>query len=232
MASAGFGGRRWLIATAVVVAAAMAGCGKPAYHYVTNSNDGAYFKVPSGWYEADVTPVDEFFMSRLFDVEPGSAAAVRVKDFMWSTGYDASDGPTGYHMLTSYPTSEPIVYSMVLHVPPSVQGLVSLDYLRNVFWPVTTNVRAMYEQAGQSLPGFELLRDEVLEPEDGIRGVRVVYNYRLPSDVVHTVDLTAHTNNDSSIIYLLLIRCTADCYQERTAELDEIATSFTVRSKQ
>jgi hypothetical protein len=120
----------------------------------------------------------------------------------------------------------------VLHMPESLRGPVSLDFLRNIFLPVTESVRAAYDQAGDSgLSGFELLQDEVLAPADGIHGVRVVYNYRLPSGVVHTIDLTAHANNDSSVIYLLLIRCTATCYTERAAELNEIATSFTVRSQ-
>ena len=48
---------------------------------------------------------------------------------------------------------------------------------------------------------------------------------------MHTFDQTAYANQDSSVLYFLLIRCTASCYRERAVELDNIASSFTVRSK-
>jgi len=233
MTSVGFGGRMRMIATVAVTAVlTLGGCGEVPYTYVSNSEDKTFFKVPSGWSEADVKPVDDYFAWSLFNVEPDSATRGQVDQIMWSAVYDSDEDPTGHHMVTSYPTSAPVAYSFVLHMPEPLRGPVSLDYLRNIFLPVTESVRAAYDQAGDSgLTGFELLKDEVLTPADGIRGVRVVYNYRLSSGVVHTLDLTAHANNDSSVIYLLLIRCTAACYQERADELNEIATSFTVRSQ-
>jgi hypothetical protein len=48
---------------------------------------------------------------------------------------------------------------------------------------------------------------------------------------MNTFDLTALVNNDSSKLYLLLIRCSTSCYRARVSELDTIAKSFTVRSK-
>jgi hypothetical protein len=48
--------------------------------------------------------------------------------------------------------------------------------------------------------------------------------------VSHTFDQTVLTNEDSSILYFLLIRCTAVCYRQRSVEFDNIASSFTVRS--
>jgi hypothetical protein len=100
--------------------------------------------------------------------------------------------------------------------------------LRNVFLPVTDDAR---EAAATSVPlaGFELLRDEVLTPADGLHGVREVYDYEL-GGVMHTFDQTALVNNDGSKLYLLIIRCSTRCYRERTGELDTVAQSFTVRS--
>ena len=80
------------------------------------------------------------------------------------------------------------------------------------------------------LTGFELVQDQVLTPSSGLHGVRVVYDYELGNDVLHTFDQTALVNNDGSKIYLLIIRCSASCYRERSSELDAIAKSFTVRS--
>ena len=170
MMSVGLGGRLRIIATAGVLAASMAaaGCGEAEYTYVSNTDDKAYFKVPSGWSEADVKPVDDYFAWSIFDVEPDSATRDRVDQIFWSAVYDAAEEPTGHHMVTSYPTGEPVAYSLVMHMPESLRGPVSLDYLRNMFLPVTDSVRAAYDQAGDSgLSGFELLQDEVLTPADG-----------------------------------------------------------------
>ena len=41
----------------------------------------------------------------------------------------------------------------------------------------------------------------------------------------------ALVNNDSSKLYLMIIRCSTACYRARSAELGTIATSFTVRSE-
>jgi hypothetical protein len=108
------------------------------------------------------------------------------------------------------------------------QNAVSLDMLRNAFLPVTDDAR---QAAAEALPleGFELLHDEVLTPSNGLHGVRVVYDYELGFGVLHTFDLTALVNNDSSKLYLLIIRCSTSCYRERAGELDTIAKSFTVR---
>jgi hypothetical protein len=101
--------------------------------------------------------------------------------------------------------------------------------LRNAFLPVTDDAR---EGAAATLPltGFELVQDEVLTPSSGLHGVRVIYDYELANEVLHTFDQTALVNNDGSKIYLLIIRCSTSCYRERSSELDTIAKSFTVRS--
>jgi hypothetical protein len=219
--------RRWAVGIAMAgLLGTVTGCGAPEYQYVTNSDEKTYFKVPTGWAQVDGAPVDGFF----FGENPDSDLAQKLKQFRWSVAYDSAEEPTAEHLLTFYPTTKPVLYSMVLHLPPALQGGVSLDYLRDMFFPVTAGARETYQQSGNGLPGFELLDDEVLTPSEGIRGVRVVYNYELPT-AVHTFDVTAYTSNDSSVVYLFVIRCTARCYRDRAVELNGIATSFTVRSQ-
>jgi hypothetical protein len=230
-------GRRRLVGTAIAVACAFAlltglltGCGKGEFTYVADSDDKTYFKVPSAWAQVDATDIDNVFLG----VNPDSEQAQVLRQRSWSTGYDASSTPAAGHMISGYPTEEPVVYSLVLRLMPAMQDAVSYDYLRDVFFPhlpVTKRAREQAAAAGLGLNGFELLRDAVVTPSDGVRGVRVIYNYELGGSMVHTFDMTAYTNHDSSILYLLLIRCTARCYRERSAELGDIATSFTVRSK-
>jgi hypothetical protein len=165
----------------------------------------------------------------LSGTNPDSAIAKIRQQLWWSVAYDASADPTPDHLLTDDVTNEPIVYARVAQLTEAQQNAVSLDMLRNTFLPVTDDAR---QAAAATLPltGFELVQDQVLTPSSGLHGVRVVYDYELGNDVLHTFDQTALVNNDGSKIYLLIIRCSASCYRERASELDAIAKSFTVRS--
>jgi len=102
--------------------------------------------------------------------------------------------------------------------------------MRDFVLPVTDGAREAAATNGLPVSDFELLRDDVLAPRSGIRGVRVVYNYRLGPAPLQTFDQTTYVNADTSRVYVILIRCSAACYRQRFAELDAVATSFTVRS--
>jgi hypothetical protein len=102
--------------------------------------------------------------------------------------------------------------------------------MRDFVLPVTLNAREAAASNGLQLDDFELLRDDVLPPHAGIRGVRVAYNYRLVPGPLQTFDQTTYVNADTSRVYIILIRCSAACYRQQLAELDGVATSFTVRS--
>ena len=214
-------------AATIAVAAIMAvagGCGTPEFTYVKNSGQKTYFKIPHDWHEIGTGSLDNV----LSGTNPDSANSKVRQQLWWSVAYDASADPTPDHLLTNDVTNEPIVYARVAQLTESQQNAVSLDMLRNMFLPVTEDAR----QAAATLPltGFELVQDQVLTPSSGLHGVRVIYDYELANDVLHTFDQTALVNNDGSKIYLLIIRCSTSCYRERSSELDSIAKSFTVRS--
>ncbi|MFF5291931.1 hypothetical protein [Paractinoplanes globisporus] len=212
-----------LTVAAIMVAAS---CAAPEYTYVKNSGQKTYFKVPHEWHETGTNSLDDM----LSGTNPDSAGAAVRQQSWWSVAYDAANTPDAEHLLTNSITDKPIVYARIAQLSESQQNAVSLDMLRDVFLPVTDDAR---EAAASSvdLTGFELVHDEVLTPTSGLHGVRVVYDYELGGGVLHTFDETALVNNDNSKLYLLIIRCSTSCYRERSAELDTIATSFTVRSE-
>jgi hypothetical protein len=214
--------RKLLVVGAILL---VASCGAPEFTYVKNSGQKTYFKVPHDWHETGTNSLDDMLSGTNHD----SAGAAARQQSWWSVAYDADSRPDAEHLLTSAVTDVPIVYARVAQLSESQQNIVSLDMLRNVFLPVTDDAR---EAAAGSidLTGFELVHDEVLTPASGLHGVRVIYDYELANGVLHTFDETALVNNDGSKLYLMLIRCSTACYRERAAELDTIATSFTVRS--
>lgn len=219
--------RLFHIGSAVIAAVVLTtGCAAPEYTYVKNSDQKTYFKIPHEWHQIETDDLDDY----LTGANPDSAASVIRQQRWWSVAYDADADPSPGHLTTSLVTDEPVVYARVAQLTEPQQNAVSLDGLRDLFLPVTADAREAAASTGQ-LTGFELLKDEVLTPDDGTHGVRVVYDYDLGQGVLHTFDLTALVNNTGDKLYLLFIRCTTSCYRERADELDTIATSFTVRSK-
>lgn len=224
---------RWAVALVLVAATA---CGQPEHHFVKNSAEGVYIKVPRGWRQIEQAEVDRL-------LGDGTSLESRVqRDLTWSVAYDASDQPTVTHLLSN--AGEPVVYMRVDRLLPGINGFklppgleqfakqrdeLSLNTLRDTFLPVSESEREEAAAKGFAEAGtFELLTDEIVNPSKGLYGVHSVYNYKF-GDVVQTFDLTALVDDKHSRLYLLLLRCTAQCYSARQAELQEIVSSFTVR---
>lgn len=217
--------KRLFVAGSLIAAIMAAGCGAPEYEYVKNSEEQTYFKVPRSWQKVDQDALNLWAA----DADADSQLGKLRQELMWNVAYDASKAPSATHVYSLIPTPDPVAWAKVERLAPAQSNRISFDALRNMVLPVTEDLREASAQAGSMLSGFELLHDEVLTPAEGLRGVRVVYNYELLG-VLHTFDLTALVNNDASRLYLLFVRCSARCYTERADELNSIVTSFTVRS--
>lgn len=216
---------RALILSMIPLALSLTACGDPSYHYVKNSDDKTYFKVPADWHKVD----EKALNNALNSTDPDSATAAVIEKITWSVAYDADSKPSANHLL-GLGSDQPFVYVTVRKLSPDEQGAVSLNHLRDLFLPVTEGGRQNAEQTGSGLQGFELLRDEVLAPGNGVRGVRTTYNYSAALGGLQTFDLTAYTSDDGHL-YWMVVRCSAKCFKERSGELNAIATSFTVRTK-
>lgn len=215
-----------LAATGLCVAlVAAGGCGAPAYTYVKNSGEHTYFRLPREWHRVDQDELD----SALSADDPNSAAAIASKRLVWSIAYDAETPPSALHMFVTA-GDEPFVFATVRPLSTGQRDAMSYDGMRDFVLPVTDGAREAAATNGLPVSDFELLRDDLLAPRPGIRGVRVVYNYRLGPEPLQTFDQTTYVNSDTSKVYVILIRCSAVCYRQRSAELDSVATSFTVRS--
>jgi hypothetical protein len=203
-------------------------CGKPEFTFVANKDENTYFKVPYEWTEIDPRSIDSF----VGNTAPGSYNDLLHKQRLWSVAYDAAEDPTSLHMTSAMVTQEPVFYFAIQKLQTAERDEMSLDVMRNFFLPVTDERRKLAADAEVALPGFELIIDEEVQPAPGLHGVRVIYNYQLPSGIPHTFDQSVYVNNDASTLYFLLFRCSFDCYVARKAEIDEVVTSFTVRSQQ
>jgi hypothetical protein len=219
---------RWLrfregpaVAGLVLLAAALlAGCGAPRYTYVKNSADHMYVKIPASWHSIDQKDLDN-----AIGLDPAEDASSRG---LWLQGYDAADTPSALHLFGSS-APEPAVLVSVQRVPQASRGGLSLDGLRDFFFPVSPTARQ--NNQNPQLTGFGLLADDVLTPGDGVRGVHTVFRYRLGGGPPQMMDQTGYLNDDASKVYLLLVRCSTTCYKDRHGEIENVVSSFTIREK-
>jgi hypothetical protein len=205
-----------------------AGCGEPQFRYVANTDEQTYFKVPNSWQEIDSEVIDDSFDG----IENDDSVAVDARrQLWWSVAYDSDELPAPEHMTDIGTSESPVLYVSIRRQLPFQRDMTSFDLMRDIFLPVSETRRELVAQSGAGLNGFEALYDEVLNGAEGVHGVRTVFSYEFPTGVLHTFDQTVYANQDSTVLYIMLIRCTARCYRERAVELNDIATSFTVRSK-
>jgi hypothetical protein len=229
---------------------AVAACGAPTYTYVKNSNEHLYFKVPHEWRKVDPIAPDVF----TDPVDPASfESAKRDAARAWQAAYDSDRSGENPDVLFGN-DGKPFVYAQVRKLTEDQRDEMSINALRDLFLPVTDSGRKVAAQHDQEiidsfqkgelslnearlrwsgLSGFELIGDRVLDPGNGIKGVRTVFNYYNAkySDVLHTFDQTVLLSSDSSRAYLFVISCAAAYYREHFDQLNTIATSFTVRSR-
>ena len=83
---------------------------------------------------------------------------------------------------------------------------------------------------GFPLTGFKQIRDQTLALSQGVHGVRETYNYTFTGNVTDTFDEVALTNADQTVVYLLVLHCTTSCYSNDQTEINDVMSSFTIRS--
>jgi hypothetical protein len=195
-------------------------CGSSEFTYVSNSDERTYVRLPVEWREVDPTE-----LATALGLDPGVPAEDQG---VWLEGYDADLLPSTAHLLGPHAPA-PTGLVLVQDIPVTMRGQYSLDRLRDLFQPVSpTGREALAANPMATLTNFSLLVDEVLTPGDGIRGVHVVYRYRVGGGPVQVFDKTAYVNDDASKLYLFVARCSSECYGQRQPEIDRVVSSFTV----
>jgi hypothetical protein len=206
------------------VLAVLGGCGAPEFEYVKNSGDGMYFKVPHGWQRIEHADMDGLLSGE----DPESAAAAARRERVWSVGYDGDVSAQPLHLFLSGGDA-PFVYAMVRRLSEAEVNSVSLNGARDMLFPVTPQAREDNAE-NPIFQGFELISDEVLAAEDGLRGARSVFNYTPGGGARQTFDQTVYVDDAGERVYQFILRCSATCYRLRAAELGTVVQSFTVRS--
>lgn len=199
---------------ALLLGVTLSGCAAPQFTYVANSSQSTYFKVPYSWHKIS----DSALKAAL-----GNSAAG------WTVAYEAGHKPTVGDFL-SFGTSEPFVFAEVGQLNATASNQLSYDTLRDFFLPVTSTARQNASAQGFPLTNFQPLRDQVLTLKQGVHGVRETFDYTFTGGITDTFDEVALTNADQTVVYLLVLHCTTSCYSGDQTEINDVMSSFTIRS--
>ena len=202
---------------AILLGVTLTGCGAPQYTYVANSSESTYFKVPNGWHKISADSLQHAMEEALGS--PGAG---------WQVAYEAGTNPTANDFL-SFGASEPFVFAEIGTLTSTASQELSYDSLRDFFLPVTSTARQDVP-AGFPLSDFKQIRDQVLTPGLGVHGVRETFDYTLNGGPTDTWDEIALTNAEDTVVYFLVLHCTTSCYNSDQTEINDVMSSFTIRS--
>ena len=194
------------------------GCAAPQYTYVANSGANTYFKVPHSWHQIGADA-----LSAELKAVTGSSGGG------WQVAYEAGGKPTAGDFL-SFATGQPFVFAEIGTLNSTATNELSYDTLRDFFLPVTSNARQNASAQGFPLTGFKQIRDQMLTLSQGVHGVRETYNYTSAGGASDTFDMDALTNADQTVVYLLVLHCTTSCYSNDQTAINDVMSSFTIRS--
>jgi hypothetical protein len=198
---------------ALLLGVTLTGCATQ-FTYVANTSQHAYFKVPSDWHKIGSAAL---------------AAQLNANGTVdWLIGYEPGGKPTA-NDFNSVRTSRPFVFADVGPLNSTVVNELSYNTLRDIILPVTDTARSNAAAQGSTLSGFQQIRDQMISSGQGVHGVRETYQYTF-SGVSDTFDQIALTNANQTILYLLYVHCTSSCFRHNQAAINEIMSSFTVRS--
>jgi len=201
---------------ALLLGVTVTGCGAPQYTYVANSSASTYFKVPHGWHKIDAAALQK--------VE----AELQYPAGGWQVAYEAGSDPSANDFL-GFGSNQPFVFAEIGTPTKDESQDLSYNVLRDIFLPVTSTTR-QNEPAGYPLTNFKQIRDENLTPGLGVHGVRETFDYTLEGGQTDTFDEIALTNAEQTVIYFLVLHCTTSCYSNDQTAINDVMSSFTIRS--
>jgi hypothetical protein len=202
---------------ALLLGVTVSGCAAPQYTYVANSGASTYFKVPNGWHK-----ISDSSLANVLQQETGSSGGG------WSVAYEAGGSPTAKDFL-DFGTNQPFVFAEVGELSSTASSELSYDTLRDFFLPVTSTTRQEVATEGFPFTNFQQIRDQVLTLAQGVHGVRETFDYT-DGKQADTFDEIALTNADQTEVYLLVLHCTTGCYSSDQTQINDVMTSFTIRS--
>jgi len=203
-----------LVAAVSVLAASCAGSG---FRYVKDSSDSAIFKIPSAW---QVYDEEQILTSSEIVASPQAKEAFAAAT--WMVAFDAATSPSLDHLfIFANAADQPTGFAQVRPLGLEERDAFSLADIRNALFDV--------DGSGGGAQA-ELLSSDDLLLDGGYRGLHVVFNVQ-DGDTFLTVNQVGLVDPATSTLYLFAIGCEAKCYLDHQGDIDQIASSWTVKEE-
>jgi hypothetical protein len=208
-------GRARGAAGALVVGAAvlLTACAGTGYHYVSNSSDHTYFKVPDNWKLYDQNTVLDALKKSLSKDE-----IQQRRDTSWTTIFDASPEPSLSHLVSGN-VQYPVGQAVVEQLSQDTSDSVSLQSLRNLFY----NVDDALNNGTAHVSSYNLV-----EFNGGFHGSHLVARLDTKKGSI-TFNQIAVIDQGTSKVYAISVACSSDCYDKYQSKIDNVMSSWTVR---
>ena len=202
-----------LAAVLVVMGTLVSACGAPSYRFTSNDADDLVFKIPRSW---------NLVKSGVPAQQDGTPAPAGT----WSAIYDGSSPPDAGHLGSAH-TTAPVAWLRTFAVTKEEGQSVTEDALRDLLLPVTPQGRLAALSSGLRGDGFRLIRSETLTSRTAT-GVHVVFTYDFGGGT-ETFDKVAMLDRRLTRLHVLLVQCSAACYDRQSRVIADSISSFTVR---
>jgi hypothetical protein len=207
------------VGLAVALSVLLSACAGSDYTYVSSASTRTYFKVPTRW---KLFTKNQLLVAANLEDSPQAASS-----FPFLAGYDADPHPEIGHVLGGIP-QVPVVMVQVQKLSASGHDQFSISSIRNAVYSVD---QLLQQDAADILSYKEVVVSA------GYHGLRMVYNLSLAGNLnvvegnqVMRVNQVGLVDPATSLLYVLVIRCSAECYKHNQTAIDQVASSFTVRA--
>jgi len=222
---------------AIVLALAATGCGTSEFQYVRNSDAGTGFKIPSEWKVFD----KDAFLGRT------GRSASTPDPIQWLVALDGDPSPSVGHVYNpdDLARTHPDGFALVFSLSSADRDRMSLGGIRNFLFPVDSLLGLGTDDATM------LEYDDSLSSEEGLRGIRMVFEFRpsalqamaqdpsgggssgeassaFSGDFV-VLDQIAYLDANTDKVYLMALMCSADCYDRYKQQITNSIGSWTVK---
>lgn len=202
---------------AVIASTLLSGC-TPSKQYAGSKKDGAFFAVPNGWHKIS---------NQALNKEEGATKNPddldRLAMVSYQVGFSEAKKITARDVFMLKPTEAPVVFARFRSLFPEERNAISLNSLRDVVLPVTQ----FLDGSRENDRNFLLIDDqEVIEK--GGKGVNLRFSFDYEG-VNQTINQTTLVSNDQGKIYIFVVRCSTECYNKKSKEIDAIVKSFTLK---
>ncbi|MDA8118373.1 MAG: hypothetical protein M0000_13500 [Actinomycetota bacterium] len=207
-----------------ILAVLLSGCLTNQYDFLNYTNpSGAdmYFKVPANWSDFGPSMV---FSSGSQKISPSQLAQLEAGEWA-NVFYGKRNAPLS--AVTGIFSSHPFGIVQATKLNSAQHDTFSLSTLRTLLLPVDP----LSKTSPTGGASYSATSYSEFATKSGMRGSRMVVRVKESTGATSVLDQVAEVDSSTSWVYLIGVGCSAKCYSQNHAVINEIVNSWSVRSR-